>query len=84
MANGSVIKKIKKGGLTKSTPCVIIVIEREVRKMNKKKKINKSMFKMEGEELQQYLHFRKRGSVVENKKGKGAYKRNKKWGDENE
>jgi stalled ribosome alternative rescue factor ArfA len=45
--------------------------------MNKKKKINKSMFKMEGEELQQYLHFRKRGSVVENKKGKGSYNRQK-------
>lgn len=45
-----------------------------------KKKIDRRMFKKEGEELQQYLHFRKRGSVVESKK---KYKREKKnWGDE--
>lgn len=44
----------------------------------KKKKIDKRAFKMEGDELQQYLHFRKRGSVVENKKGKGSYKRHSK------
>ena len=49
----------------------------------KPKKIDNRMFKKEGEELQQYLHFRKRGSVVQNKKGKGAYKRKKKnWGDD--
>lgn len=42
-----------------------------------KKKIDRRMFKKEGEELQQYLHFRKRGAVVENKKGKGAYNRQK-------
>lgn len=42
---------------------------------NQKKKIDKRMFKKEGEELQQYLHFRKRGSVKENKKGKGSYNR---------
>lgn len=40
-----------------------------------KKKIDKRMFKMEGDELQQYLHFRKRGGMVENKKGKGSYNR---------
>ena len=34
----------------------------------KQKKIVRRMFKKEGEELQQYLHFRKRGSVVESKK----------------
>lgn len=52
--------------------------------MSKKKKntIDRRIFKKEGEELQQYLHFRKRGSVVTNKKGKGAYKRNKKVSDE--
>lgn len=51
--------------------------------MKKNKKIDRRIFKKEGEELQQYLAFRKRGSVVENKKGKGAYKREKKnWGDE--
>ena len=33
-----------------------------------KKKVDRRMFKKEGEELQQYLHFRKRGSVVESKK----------------
>lgn len=47
--------------------------------MAKKKieEIDRRMFKKEGEELQQYLHFRKRGSVVNNKKGKGAYNRQK-------
>ena len=50
----------------------------------KEKKIDRRVFKKEGEELQQYLHFRKRGSKVENKKGKGSYNRqkNKRWGDE--
>lgn len=43
----------------------------------KKEKIDRRMFKKEGEELQQYLHFRKRGSRVENKKGKGSYNRQK-------
>ena len=38
--------------------------------MKKKKTIDNRIFKKEGEELQQYLHFRKRGSVVENKKAK--------------
>ena len=41
----------------------------------KKEKIDRRVFKKEGEELQQYLHFRKRGSVTENKKGKGSYNR---------
>ena len=41
----------------------------------KEKKVDRRMFKKEGEELQQYLHFRRRGSVVTNKKGKGAYNR---------
>ena len=50
---------------------------------NNKQTIDHRMFKKEGEELQQYLHFRKRGSVVQNKKGKGSYKREKKnWGDD--
>ena len=49
----------------------------------KTKEIDRRMFKKEEEELQQYLHFRKRGSVVNNKKGKGAYNRQKmKRGDE--
>lgn len=33
-----------------------------------KKKIDRRVFKKEGEELQQYLAFRKRGSRVESKK----------------
>ena len=33
-----------------------------------KKKVDRRMFKKEGEELQQYLHFRKRGSKVESGK----------------
>lgn len=37
--------------------------------------MDKRAYKKTSEELQQYLHFRKRGSVVENKKGKGSYKR---------
>ena len=41
---------------------------------NKKKKIDRRVFKKEGEELQQYLAFRKRGSRVENGK---AYNRQK-------
>ena len=45
-----------------------------------KKTVDRRMFKKEGEELQQYLHFRKRGSVVESKK---KYNRQKsKRGDE--
>ena len=45
---------------------------------NEEKKINKKMFKKSPEELMLYLHFKKRGSVVESKKGKGSYKRQKK------
>ena len=37
-------------------------------KKKNNKKLDKRIFKKEGEELQQYLHFRKRGSVVESKK----------------
>lgn len=40
--------------------------------------IDKRIFKKTGEELQQYLAFKKRGSIVQNKKGKGSYKRKKK------
>lgn len=35
-----------------------------------RKQIDRRIFKKEGEELQQYLHFRKRGSVVESKKNR--------------
>lgn len=34
--------------------------------------IDKRIFKKEGQELQEYLQFRRRGSKVEVKKGKGS------------
>lgn len=46
--------------------------------------MDKRAFKKTGEELQQYLHFRKRGGVVENKKGKGSYKRKPKHNNKKE
>lgn len=42
------------------------------------KKVNKTMFKMSDEELQLWLYNRKRGFVIENKKGKGSYNRKNK------
>lgn len=41
----------------------------------KKDKVDKRMFKKTPEELEQYLHFKKRGFAVNNKKGKGSYSR---------
>ncbi len=41
--------------------------------MNKKSDLKKT-----GDELQAYLQFRRRGSKVENRKGKGAYTRKQK------
>ena len=41
----------------------------------KKKKIDNAYFKKSSEELQEYLQFRRRGSRVESKKGKGSYSR---------
>lgn len=43
--------------------------------MKKEMTIDKRMFKKSPEELQQYLHFKKRGFKLENKKGKGSYTR---------
>lgn len=43
------------------------------------KKIDKRIFKKTGEELQVYFMFKKRGSCVENRKGKGSYKRKEKY-----
>lgn len=40
-------------------------------------KVDKRIFKKEGEELQQYLHFRKRGGSAKPKKGKGSFDRKK-------
>lgn len=37
--------------------------------------MNKEIFKKTGEELQEFLAFRKRGSRIKNKKGKGSYNR---------
>ena len=37
--------------------------------------MDKSMFKMTPEELQQWLAIRKKGYAIENKKGKGSYTR---------
>lgn len=40
-------------------------------------KFDKRMMKKEGEELQQYLAFRRKGGKVPAKKGKGSYNRKK-------
>ena len=42
-------------------------------------KLNKRIFKKSPEELQEYMMFKRRGSKVENKKGKGSYKRKSKY-----
>ena len=47
----------------------------------KKKKLDKSLFKMTPEELEHWLHFCKAHSCVENKRGKGSYKRKPKYPD---
>jgi hypothetical protein len=49
-----------------------------------KKKLDKSIFKMSAEELQLWLHSRKAGSRVENRRGKGSYKRKPKYPDRSE
>ena len=41
----------------------------------KEKELDKRMFKKSPEELEQYLHFKKRGFAIDNKKGKGSYTR---------
>jgi hypothetical protein len=43
--------------------------------MAKEQKFDKSIFKMSPEELQIWLHYRKAHSCIDNKKGKGSYKR---------
>ena len=49
----------------------------------KNQRIDRRVFKKEGEELQQWLIFTRRGSKAKAKKGKGSYQREKKnWGDE--
>ena len=39
------------------------------------KNFDHRIFKKSPEELQQYMMFKRRGSVVESKKGKGSFKR---------
>ena len=41
------------------------------------KDFDRKIFKKTGDELQEYLAFKWRGSRVENKKGKGSYNRKK-------
>jgi stalled ribosome alternative rescue factor ArfA len=45
----------------------------------KEKKFDKRIFKKSPEELQQYMMFKRRGSRVENRKGKGSFKRKSKY-----
>ena len=66
--------------MTNNSFCDIIYTERkrEVNEMRKRDKdFDRRIFKKSGEELQKYLAFKKRGSRVENKKGKGSYNRRK-------
>ena len=44
----------------------------------KNEKFDKQMFKKSPEELELYLQFRRRGTRVESKKGKGSYSRKQK------
>ena len=44
----------------------------------KNEKFDKQMFKKSPEELELYLQFRRRGTCVESKKGKGSYSRKQK------
>ena len=41
----------------------------------KNEKFDKQMFKKSPEELEQYMQFKRRGTRVESKKGKGSYTR---------
>ena len=47
--------------------------------MKQETKINKGIFKKSAEELQLYMHFKKRNFKIENKKGKGSYSRRIKY-----
>ena len=48
------------------------------------KKFDKRIFKKSPEELERYMMFKRRGSVVESKKGKGSFKRKPKHSPQNE
>lgn len=43
--------------------------------MKRKMTVDKRIFKKSPEELQLFIYFKKRGFKIENKKGKGSYKR---------
>ena len=64
--------------MTSRGVCGIIKTQqrKELIKMKKKnKELDKRIFKKTPEELEQYLHFKKRGFAIDNKKGKGSYTR---------
>jgi hypothetical protein len=64
--------------LTKAPFHAIIKVqkEKELTTMAKKKKeLDRRVFKKEGEDLQQWLIFTRRGSKAKAKKGKGSYDR---------
>lgn len=46
--------------------------------------MDKTIFKKDKEELQGYLQFKRRGSKVKSKKGKGSYSRKPKYKDVND
>ena len=46
--------------------------------MKKEKKLNKQIFKMTPEEVQEMLKFRGKASCIDPKKGKGSYRRREK------
>jgi hypothetical protein len=48
------------------------------------KTLNKKMFKKSPEELQEYMMFKRRGSAIPSKKGKGSFKRKNKYPLKNE
>jgi len=66
-----IIQGFDKKVLTTENKCAIMMPEsrKEIKKMDKR------MFKKTGEELQQYLAFRRKAGRVPAKKGKGSYKR---------
>lgn len=47
--------------------------------LKKEVTIDSKIFKKSPEELQLYMHFKKRGFKIENKKGKGSYSRRSKY-----
>ena len=67
-------KNIKKG-LDNLKPLCYTIITKEEKEIVK---MDKRMFKKDGEELQQYLAFRRNAGRVEAKKGKGSYERHQK------